>query len=59
MFLYQVVRIKGFCKIDGEIIHIEMTPEQMKEEEKFSDKLGVVVIGENKLLLDEFIAEFF
>jgi hypothetical protein len=52
----QIVRVKGFyCKNDL-LMHVEMTPEQMKEniETGKITQVGVVVIGRNKLLLDEF-----
>jgi G3E family GTPase len=58
MYLYQIVRIKGFYSKEGKIVHVEMTPEQFKENftENGDEKVGVVVIGQNKLLLEEFVA---
>lgn len=58
MHLYQIVRLKGFYKLNGKIIHVEMTPEQVREEEgKEMERFGIVVIGQNKLLLEEFIRD--
>jgi G3E family GTPase len=53
----KILRIKGFYKKEGQTFHIEATPEQFKEniEEKNISTFGVVVIGKNKILLDEFI----
>lgn len=54
----QIVRVKGFYTKNDLLMHVEMTPEQMKENvetEKIA-QVGVVVIGRNKLLLEEFVA---
>lgn len=53
----QIVRVKGFYYKHDIVMHVEMTPEQMKEnvEDKKIAEVGVVVIGRNKLLLNEFI----
>jgi G3E family GTPase len=53
----EIVRIKGFYLKNDLIMHIEMTPEQMKEQVESAKpaQLGVVVIGRNKFLLDEFV----
>jgi G3E family GTPase len=54
---FKILRLKGFYKINNEIMHIEATPEQFKIER--SDKAnmieGVVIIGQNKILLNEFL----
>ena len=53
----QIVRVKGFYFKNDIIMHVEMTPEQMKENVEVGKiaNLGVVVIGRNKLLLEEFV----
>lgn len=58
MSLYQVNRIKGFYKKGSKILHVEMTPELLKEDEVqnvTNTTLGIVIIGSNKLLLEEFV----
>jgi len=53
----QIVRVKGFYSKNDLLMHIEMTPEQMKENVETGkiSQVGVVVIGRNKLLLEEFV----
>lgn len=55
----QIVRIKGFYTKNDLLMHVEMTPEQLKEnvETNKVEKVGVVVIGRNRLLLEEFISQ--
>jgi G3E family GTPase len=55
----QIVRVKGFYSKNDLLMHVEMTPEQMKEnvETKKIAEVGVVVIGRNKLLLEEFVGQ--
>jgi G3E family GTPase len=54
-----IFRVKGFYRKKGLIYHVEMTPELKKVEIQmdFKDKFGVVVIGGNKLLMEEYINE--
>jgi G3E family GTPase len=55
----QIMRVKGFYRKNGLIYHVEMTPELEKTEIQMNlkDKFGVVIIGGNKLLLEEFVNE--
>ncbi len=57
---FEVVRVKGFYLKNAILMHVEMTPEQMKDEIWGGkvDKIGVVVVGKNKLLLNEFCDRF-
>lgn len=54
-----ILRMKGFYQSAGLTYHIEATPELNKTEVSVEKKeqLGVVVIGSNQVLLDEFIKE--
>lgn len=56
----QIVRIKGFYRKNDILMHVEMTPEQIKEnvEIKNISQTGLVIIGRNKLLLNEFLKNF-
>ncbi len=54
-----IYRVKGFYQKNGLVYHVEMTPELNKIEVNVggdNTKLGVVVIGGNKLLLEEFVS---
>lgn len=54
----KIYRVKGFYTRNGLFYHVEMTPELKKVEVlvDFNNTLGVVVIGGNKFLLDEFVS---
>jgi G3E family GTPase len=55
-----IYRVKGFYPKNGLIYHVEMTPELKKVDvsaQTEQKNLGVVLIGGNKLLLDELIEE--
>lgn len=53
----KIYRIKGFWQKNGLVYHVEATPELLDVKVSLDQvpKLGVVVIGGNKLLQDEFI----
>ncbi len=53
----QILRIKGLYQKNGLTYHVEATPELNKIEVSVDkkDKFGIVVIGQNKILLDEFV----
>jgi G3E family GTPase len=55
----KILRLKGFYQSNGLTYHIEATPELNNTEVSVEKKeqLGVVVIGTNQVLLDEFIKE--
>lgn len=55
----EIYRVKGFWQKNGLVYHIEATPEllDVKVSVEPVAKLGVVVIGGNKLLQDEFIRQ--
>lgn len=55
-----IYRVKGFFQRNGLLYHVEMTPELKKLDvavDSDKKKLGVVIIGGNKFLLDELVAE--
>lgn len=59
MSKFQVNRLKGFYQKNGLVYHVEATPELLvvKVSVEPVSKFGIVVIGGNKVLLDEYIAK--